>query len=207
MKRASFYKRIIFSLIGLMLGALFITLCLHYYENFHAVISKKYYRSAELTGKEFTEKVNQYQLKSVINLRGENLPYHWYQDESVTLKQLNVPLYNVRLSSYILPSMSQLRSLVTTLESAPKPTLIHCASGADRSGLASAMVILLHNGTINEAKQQTSWYYGAIWPDSAGKLMLKQYISWLKQNHYQQSTAAEFKSWLGIGLDEHTRRT
>jgi undecaprenyl-diphosphatase len=176
--------------------ALFSYCFFHYYENFHTIIPQQVYRSAELTHDEFIQVANLKQLKSVLNLRGENKPYHWYQVESNTLKSLNIPLYNIRLSSYVLPSKAVLQQLAHTLQTAPKPMLIHCASGADRTGMAAAMVVLLHNGTIAKAAKQISWEYGAIRSDSAGKQMLKAYKQWMATQHIKASTAAIFMTWL-----------
>jgi undecaprenyl-diphosphatase len=170
----------------------------HTYENFHTIIPNKIYRSAELTHQEFIQRTKQKGLKSVVNLRGENEQYGWYRAEEKTLKSLGVHLYNFRLSSYHLPPQKILQDLAITLETAPKPLLIHCASGVDRTGLASAMVILLHGGTLEQARRQISLLYGDIMPSSAGKLFLRQYILWLKQQHLNRSTAKAFKTWLGI---------
>jgi len=182
----------------ILLMIFFIYLSLHYYENFHAVIPGKVYRSAELNQNEFIHRVHQKKLRTVINLRGENEQFEWYRIEKRTLKHLGAHLYNFRLSSYHLPPKNILQQLAITLETAPKPILIHCASGIDRTGLASAMVILLHNGTIKQAKHQLSLIYGDLMPSSAGKLFLKQYTQWLQKNHIHESTAPIFKSWLGI---------
>ncbi len=40
------------------------------------------------------------------------------------------------------------------------PILMHCKSGADRAGLASALVILFEGGTATEALRQLSWRFG-----------------------------------------------
>lgn len=189
--------KIIGLLLVILVGVVLVTYCFfHYYENFHTIIPQQVYRSAELTHDELIQVVNQKKLKSVLNLRGENKPYHWYQIESTTLKSLHIPLYNIRLSSYVLPSKALLQQLAHMLQTAPKPLLIHCASGADRTGMAAAMVILLHNGTIAEAEKQISWEYGAIRSDSAGKQMLRAYQTWMASKHIQASTAATFMTWL-----------
>jgi protein tyrosine/serine phosphatase len=179
----------------LLTGLVF--LIFHYDDNFHVVIASQVYRSAELNHDELIEKIEKYHIQSVINLRGENESDDWYVTESATLNTMHTPLYNVRLSSYELPSKELLLQLIQTIESAPKPTLIHCASGADRTGLASAIVILLANGTIDEAEKQVSWRYGALRPHSAGKLFLIDYKQWLTDHHIQQSSSQILKTWLG----------
>lgn len=40
------------------------------------------------------------------------------------------------------------------------PFLMHCKSGADRAGLASALVIMFEGGTASEALRQLHWRFG-----------------------------------------------
>jgi len=68
-------------------------------------------------------------------LRGENPKQAWYQGEVETSRQLNIKHYDVSLNSHKTPSPQQLTLLKNILETAPKPLLIHCRAGADRTGL------------------------------------------------------------------------
>lgn len=40
------------------------------------------------------------------------------------------------------------------------PILMHCKSGADRAGLAAALVVMFEGGTTTKALEQLSWRYG-----------------------------------------------
>ncbi|MDB6454459.1 tyrosine-protein phosphatase [Falsirhodobacter sp. 20TX0035] len=48
------------------------------------------------------------------------------------------------------------------LRAAPKPVLIHCMSGADRTGLASALLLANLNHDEDAAERQISFRYGHI---------------------------------------------
>lgn len=49
------------------------------------------------------------------------------------------------------------------MASVPKPILIHCRSGADRSGLAAALYVSKVAGLDNaKAEAQLSFYYGHV---------------------------------------------
>jgi protein tyrosine/serine phosphatase len=56
--------------------------------------------------------------------------------------------------------LKQVADLVEALRDAPKPLLIHCRAGSDRTGLASALYVASHGGTYRDACEQLSLYYG-----------------------------------------------
>jgi protein tyrosine/serine phosphatase len=202
-KDSTIFKKLALILFFLILLSSLVFLFFHCDENFHPVIAGQIYRSGQLTHNELIEKIQDNHLNSVINLRGENKADDWYDTEATTLQTIHIPLYNVRLSSYDLPSKELLLQLVRVIEVAPKPTLIHCASGADRTGLASAIVILLNNGSIDQAEKQVSWRYGAIRAKSAGKLFFKEYIEWLNLHRIKHPTADTLKAWLTGDSNQH----
>ena len=50
--------------------------------------------------------------------------------------------------------------LVEFLRDAPKPLLIHCRAGSDRTGLACAIYVAARGGSYHDAQEQLSLYYG-----------------------------------------------
>ena len=53
-------------------------------------------------------------------------------------------------------------ALVALMRSVPKPVLIHCLSGADRTGLASALLLADLDHDEKAAERQISFRYGHI---------------------------------------------
>ena len=110
--------------------------------NLRTVESGLVYRSAQLSEEEFTRQVKKLGIRSVINLRGENLGADWYEAEVKAAKNLDVTLINYRMSAQVRLSVEQMKELVLVMKGAPKPVLIHCRAGSDRTGLASALYCL-----------------------------------------------------------------
>ena len=100
--------------------------------NFDVVLPGKVYRSAQPKGSDFARWTKAHGLKTVINLRGESTSAD-VANETAAAKQEGLELIHVRFSAMEIPSALQLRRLITALETAPKPILIHCHAGADRS--------------------------------------------------------------------------
>ncbi len=127
--------------------------------NFDVVLPGKVYRSAQPKGSDFARWTKAHGLKTVINLRGESTSAD-VANETAAAKQEGLELIHVRFSAMEIPSALQLRRLITALETAPKPILIHCHAGADRTGVASVIAAMALGGRDYEtAKRQLSAYY------------------------------------------------
>ena len=59
---------------------------------------------------------------------------------------------------------------------------MHCKYGADRSGLASAIsIILSNNKSLDDMQDQISWQYGVVSPTTIGYQVMTNYLYWLQQ--------------------------
>jgi hypothetical protein len=86
---------------------------------------------------------------------------------------------------------------VHVIQTAPKPMIFHCEGGADRTGMASAISVILFdkNPTKAQIERQASWHYNAISRFTVGYQVLRNYFAWLKLHHYQ-SSKTKFLEWL-----------
>lgn len=95
-------------------------------------------------------------IKTILNLRGANAqaPYFF---EVESCEKLGLELIDLAMSARAVPPKDKLLALMDILESLEHPTLVHCKSGADRTGLASA-VYLLHvlDRPVEEAQKMLS---------------------------------------------------
>lgn len=129
--------------------------------NIHTVEPNKLYRSAQLDDGDLTHVIEKYKIKSVINLRGENPGDPWYENELKVTKAQGAQHFDVGIGATSEPELTVMRKLITLLRTAPPPILVHCYSGADRSGLAAALYEFLVNGeTAEKASEQLSFWYG-----------------------------------------------
>jgi len=148
----------------------------------HPVIPGEVYRSAQLSPENLDKNIQKYHIRSIINLRGIDEEEEWFQNEQQIADKNKVQLYNVRLSAYKLPVCSELDKLVKIFQAAEKPILMHCQAGADRSGLAGALVLAIRqNASLAEMKKQFSWRYfvNPFRVNTTGKLFFSKYESWL----------------------------
>ena len=67
--------------------------------NFHTVVPRELYRSGQMTEGQWAAYIQQYGIKSVLNLRGEHRASGWYQGEVRTAAQCGVAHYDVNMSA------------------------------------------------------------------------------------------------------------
>lgn len=194
-------KKLLTSL-SIICGFFFLFLALHFglnyfFNNVHTVIPGKIYRSAQLNQSELAKYAQKFQLKSIINLRGVWEKEGWFQVEKKFTTKEQLHYYTIHFSAYELPPKRNLKTLIKILQIAPKPLMFHCEGGADRTGMASAISLILFDkdATISQIKNQVSWHFNVISKSTVGYQILRNYFSWLKFNHYK-SSAERFLEWV-----------
>jgi protein tyrosine/serine phosphatase len=131
--------------------------------NFHTVIAGELYRSAQPSAAEIADYTKQYGIRTVVNLRGSSDNAAWYKEEVAASNQLGVKHIDFRMSASKQLTAAQADELVAILKDAPKPILIHCKSGSDRTGLVSVIYSQQIAGVpVHTAEKQLSIYFGHI---------------------------------------------
>ncbi len=151
--------------------------------NFHAITPGQAYRSGQLNREMLKHYINKYKIKSLLNLRGKNSEAEWYRDEVEVCSAYSVKHCYLRLSSRREPRDSEFEQLVSILNSAPRPILIHCKDGADRTGLAAAIwKVSIDKASESKAWNELSIFYGHF---SYGKsrVMDSGFRKWLKASY------------------------
>ncbi len=128
--------------------------------NFQAVKPGVLYRSAQPTGNELRSYAGEYGIKSVLNLRGAHVGNRWYDDEMAASHALGIAHYDYPISAKRFVTRQQIAQILKIVRDAPKPLLIHCQSGADRSGLVAALYRYTTGASAAQADAQLSLAYG-----------------------------------------------
>ena len=129
--------------------------------NVHEVEKRQLYRSAQLSDSQLYEVIDQYKIRTIINLRGRNPGLKWYDDEIGVARRMGITHIDVAMSASKKPDAATVDRLTAAFRTAPKPILIHCEGGADRSGLASAIYELqIAHRPLSDATSQLSILYG-----------------------------------------------
>jgi protein tyrosine/serine phosphatase len=130
--------------------------------NFHVVVDGEVYRAGQMNAGQLARVIQNYQIKSIVNLRGQSTA-DWYQGEMETAEKLGVRHYDFALSASREVSVEQMDQIIQTLREAPKPVLIHCKAGADRTGLISALYcVAVKDESPATADRELSVWFGHV---------------------------------------------
>ncbi|WZP00723.1 tyrosine-protein phosphatase [Isosphaeraceae bacterium EP7] len=170
--------------------------------NFGVVDPGVVYRSAQPMGRARWEGlVAERGIASVLNLRGGSRGDAWYVDEVDTTRAAGVDLYDLPMGATRRPSREELLTMVDVLERCRYPLLIHCKSGSDRTGLASALYLMVRRGVPPElASESFTVKYGHVPLGGTQRLHepIDEYAAWLARNGLAHS-AGRFKDWITTG--------
>jgi protein tyrosine/serine phosphatase len=165
-------------------------------DNFHTVVPGRCYRSAQPSTDDLRLLAREFGIRTVINLRGFD-EREWYAEEKQTAQELGIAFVDAGMWASAPPPPDEFRQIVQALDESPEPILIHCESGMDRSGLASAIYLLLRTDTpMEQAHRQLSLRFGHYARGHAGCLdrVLAGYADWLAGQNVSH-TPDRFRRW------------
>jgi protein tyrosine phosphatase (PTP) superfamily phosphohydrolase (DUF442 family) len=109
-------------------------------------------------------------LRAVLTLRGTSPSAHNLLEQA-KCKALGLPLHAVALGTRRAPPREALIELIDIFRRIERPFLLHCKSGADRAGLASAIYLMVIEGrSLEEARRMLSLRYFHVRNSHAGEL-------------------------------------
>ena len=156
-------------LLGWYLGARYV------WFNVHEVIPGQVYRSSQPSPAFLSKAVHEKNIRCVLKL---NSPKEstWSRNEAGDASQLGVKFINIPMGVSRLPRRAELLALIDAIESAPRPLLIHCKIGADRTGVASSLVAMHDGATFDDAvASQMNWRYLHVghWGEAVEDIMAR----------------------------------
>lgn len=140
-------------------------------------------------------------IKTIINLRGEDTTRRYALEEQAC-EDLGIRLVNFKgIWSRSAPNPVAIEEMRRIFESIEYPALIHCKSGADRAGFASALYRMFRLGEpVREAMRELDWRYGHIRASKTGVLDAF-FDEYLARNARQP---IEFGNWMNQEYDRDT---
>ncbi|SFQ62595.1 Protein tyrosine/serine phosphatase [Roseivivax halotolerans] len=149
------------------------------------------YRSNHPTHRRF-RRYKKMGIKSVINLRGED-KFSFYLFEKEICEELGLTLIDTKMWARNATKSTRLLAVVDAMRTAEKPLVFHCKSGADRTGIAAAMYLLIFEGaSIAEARKQLGLRYVHLKFTKTG---VQDYILDVYEAR-QESGEIGFEDWL-----------
>ena len=126
--------------------------------NFHTVEEGRFYRSGQPGQTQLENWIERHKLKTVVRLRGGkpgDTEYEWTRKAA---ENKGIRFVHHRLSARRYPKKAELLGLWKIFAEGEYPMLVHCQSGADRAGLASAVYMLWRTNNVDKAAGQLGFW-------------------------------------------------
>ncbi len=157
--------------------------------NFHWVREGEAARSSQAFFGGLEGLMTRHSLKAIVNLRGENSDLSWYRYERTVCERLGARHIDAQLDSRHLPTRAMLATLIEAFETAPRPFLMKCSGGHDRTAFACALYLVHRDGwaAMAAAKAQFDPRYGH--KPKAGQYWLKPFLAFADEDAAGQPLA------------------
>ena len=131
-------------------------------------------------------------IRTIVNLRGERASGSYWLEQAACERN-GINLVNLPMRSRRAPTRDELANAIAIFDRVEYPMLMHCKSGADRTGLMSMLYLHLKEGVpMAVARRQLSLRYGYFRWTTAGILDL------LCEHYVQDNrrTPISFADWV-----------
>jgi len=123
-------------------------------------------------------------IKTIVNLRGES-PKGYYLLEKEACEENGITLVDFRMYSRDVHTVEKIQGARDLFESIEYPAVMHCKSGADRTGIMGVLYKHFHLGQpIDEALEQLRLGYLHVKQGKTGMLdfFFKDYLKYAEEN-------------------------
>jgi len=124
--------------------------------NFHWVIPGEAARAMQAWAGGLGSFLKRRGIRAIINLRGRNDDLSWWKKETAIAKSAGIAHLDAMLDSRKLPTRDMLVQLIAAFDAAPRPFMLKCSGGQDRTSFAAALYIIHRDGwgAMAAARQQ-----------------------------------------------------
>jgi protein tyrosine/serine phosphatase len=136
-------------------------------------------------------------IRTIVNLRGERVSGSYWLEEAAC-ERYGITLVNLATRSRRAPTRDELTNAIALFDQIDYPMLMHCKSGADRTGVMSTIYLHLKEGVpMTIARRQLSPRFGYFRWTTAGILDL------LCEHYVQDNRQAPitFPDWVRLRYD------
>jgi protein tyrosine/serine phosphatase len=191
------------------------------WRNWGVVESGRLYRSNHPLPWQLREATRRFGLRSVVNLRGHRQECGSDQLGRAAAAALGLSHVDAPFESRGAPHRDRILRLAEIFRSLPEPVLIHCKSGADRTGLAAGIWLLLQGRPPEAALAQLSLRHGHVRQSRTGILDAffqlyaaaraagpKPFLDWVRDEYDEAALRRSFQSrpWADRLVDGVLRR-
>lgn len=191
------------------------------WRNWGVVESGRLYRSNHPLPWQLRDAQRRLGLRTVINLRGERALCGSDRLGRAAAADLGLTHVDAPFESRGAPHKDRILRLAEIFRTVPEPVLIHCKSGADRTGLAAGLWLLLQGRPVEAALAQLTLRHGHIRQGKTGILDAfferyaaatrerpRPFLDWLREEYDEAALRREFRSrpWADRLVDGILRR-
>lgn len=192
------------------------------WRNWGVVESGRLYRSNHPTPWQLEQAVRRHGIRTVINLRGHREACGSDALGRQAAAELGLEHIDAPLESRGAPHRDRVLRLAGLYARMQEPALIHCKSGADRTGLAAGIWLLVQGRPVEEALAQLSLRFGHVAAARTGILDAffqtyaafvkahgpKPFLDWVRDDYSEDALRAQFHStpWADRLVDGVLRR-
>ncbi len=192
------------------------------WRNWGVVESGRLYRSNHPTPWQLEQAVRRHGIRTVINLRGHREACGSDALGRQAAASLGLEHIDAPLESRGAPHKDRVLRLAGIFARMTEPALIHCKSGADRTGLAAGIWLMAQGRGVDDALKQLSLRFGHVAAARTGILDAffhayaaftkahgpKPFLDWVRDDYSEDALRASFHStaWADRLVDGVLRR-
>jgi protein tyrosine/serine phosphatase len=191
------------------------------WRNWGVVESGRLYRSNHPLPWQLRQAAARFGLRTIINLRGQRLDCGSDRLGRAAAAELGLAHTDAPFESRGAPHRDRILRLAEIYRHMAEPALIHCKSGADRTGLAAGIWLLLQGHPPEAALDQLSLRFGHLRQSRTGILdaffalyaealrrQPKPFLDWLREDYDEEALRRNFQSraWADRLMDGILRR-